>query len=263
MRFALCLLLVATWTVPAKSQSSAPTKGSNTYSGKAEKAHPSTPVVEPQRSISPQASEKYPKRETGDPADPAHSWIDMVNAISTGVIALFTICAAIFILRQVRVTRSVERAWMVGTPRFKKFEGPPEPGQGLLYVCELKNTGRTPARILETALTIRKADSFALIPPEPSYMGTERISFNETIIAPKGSFIITAASGNFTQGQYVALRNLKLILYAYGYIKYLDTFGRPHETRFCHYYRIPGVWEPQFEGFQLCIQAPQAYNRAT
>jgi hypothetical protein len=263
MRIAVMILLAAAWAVPAKCQQGGPTKAEYAQARETKKAEPSAPVLKShEEAVSRQATSDG-KEKAERAGDPAHDWIDWLNAFSTLVMAVFTILVAVFIGRQVRTTRSIERAWMTGSPRFKNFEGPPEPGQGLLYACSLKNVGRTPARILETALAVRKADSLAVIPVEPRYVGPEQLSINRPVIAPNDSFMITAAAASFTPEDYVALKNRKLVLYAYGYVKYTDVFGRYRETRFCHYYRIPGIQEAQGEGFQLCVEAPKSYNRAT
>jgi hypothetical protein len=66
-----------------------------------------------------------------------------------------------------------------------------------------------------------------------------------------------------TVAEYNAVMNRDLILYAYGYVEYLDVFGKSHVTNFCHYYSVPRSDEPQVEGFRLCTEAPADYNMAT
>jgi hypothetical protein len=165
--------------------------------------------------------------------------------------------------RSANALTNSERAWLIGKPNMQKFEGPPEPGQVLLYVCNIKNIGRTPARILESGLALRKAKSLDDIPQIPDYRNEEVRSFNEIVIIPRDSFASTTV-GQVWKGDYLAIKPSAkgLILYACGFVKYLDIFNDRHETHFCHYYYIPGPLEPQIEGWRVCELAPAAYNRA-
>jgi hypothetical protein len=187
------------------------------------------------------------------------AWLVRVGIIQALILA-FTFWA---IFHQAFVTKSSERAWMIGSPNMQKFDSPPESGSQLfMYVCNLKNTGRTPARILETGLALRTSKSLGNIPQTPSYKAEEMSSLNKILLVPKDSFGRTTAS-QITSEEYIAVKNREMILYAYGFVKYLDVFGKPRETRFCHYYYVPGAYELQIEGFRLCIEAPPAYNMAT
>jgi len=84
------------------------------------------------------------------------------------------------------------------------------------------------------------------------------------LIVPEDSFADTTVS-QLTREEYLAVKDPRkaLILYAYGFVKYLDVFGKLRETSFCHYYYVPGPYELQIEGFRLCVDAPPAYNKAT
>lgn len=53
----------------------------------------------------------------------------------------------------------------------------------------------------------------------------------------------------------------KSSLWLYGYIDYLDINDRPHQSRFCFQYHVPGGFNPNPEGFY--ISGPEAYNRCT
>jgi hypothetical protein len=66
-----------------------------------------------------------------------------------------------------------------------------------------------------------------------------------------------------TTTEWQSLRNRQSYLYTYGFVVYLDVFGRRREFMFCHYYHVPMPGEPQVEGFQRFVGAPPEYNRAT
>ena len=53
----------------------------------------------------------------------------------------------------------------------------------------------------------------------------------------------------------------KSTLWLYGCINYLDINDRPHQSRFCFEYRVPGGFNPSPEGFY--ISGPEAYNHCT
>jgi hypothetical protein len=189
-------------------------------------------------------------------------WLVVVGLLQALILA-FTV----WVVRdQASAAKNSERAWMIGSPNMQRLllDTPPEPSAQLLYVCNLKNTGRTPARILQTGLAFRKAKSFSDIPQTPSYEKKETFSFTKVLIVPQDSFASTTVS-QVTKAEYLAVSDSgeRLILYAYGFVKYLDVFGKPRETCFCHYYHVPTPYEAQIEGFRLCVEAPPAYNKAT
>lgn len=218
---------------------------------------------------------------------PLRVWFtsDRIIALATVVYAVVTIVMFFSIRSQAKATHrqadiardaadaakqsadalmSSERAWMIGKPNMRKFERAPEPLELFMYVCNFKNIGRTPARIIQTGLALRKTKSLKDIPPEPGYEKGEIFSYNEILIVPRDSFANTTVS-QITKQDYLALKpsGIGLAIYAYGFVNYLDVFGNCHETCFCHYYYIPGPLEPQIEGFRLLVDAPPAYNKAT
>jgi len=185
------------------------------------------------------------------------AWLVVVGFIQAAIL-FFTVRA---IIHQASVSKNTERAWMIGSPNMPKLDIP-ESAVHLLYVCNLKNTGRTPARILQVGLAFRQAKSIADIPQTPSYGSDEISSVNRILLVPQDSFVNQTISP-VTNAGYIAVKNRERVLYAYGFVKYLDVFGKSHETCFCHCYYVPGTYELQIEGFRLCAEAPSAYNTAT
>jgi hypothetical protein len=172
---------------------------------------------------------------------------------------------AVILYKQVVTGRSAERAWLKPAPRFNKLDQPPPNGAAtILYVCSLKNTGRTPARIVQTGLAFRRIDKLEHLPKEPTYLEQEILDAGRSLLVPGDEFAVsTLAQQPMTTAEYVTLRNRQVFMYSYGFVKYLDVFGKSREFRFVHYYHVPVPGEPQVEGFQRLVSAPSEYNKAT
>lgn len=54
-------------------------------------------------------------------------------------------------------------------------------------------------------------------------------------------------------------RSGKCLLYAYGFVRYSDVYGREHETRYGHVYKSAPTPTREIDRFYLA--GPQAYNR--
>lgn len=148
-----------------------------------------------------------------------------------------------------------ERAWMVGWPDHST-----EVDRGITYKCLIKNVGKTPARITEVSLAIRKVASVPKMNPEPTFEKNEKTPFNMIVVAPE-DFIPGSISldPELTGVEHDKLEIRALIVYAYGLVKYLDAFNGERETRFCHCYAITGTTK----GFRPFLEAPRAYHEAT
>lgn len=181
-------------------------------------------------------------------------------AVASVTIAILSM---IFVWQQVLVMRNSERAWVTGDPEFNIFTKPPDPGDVILYPASFKNCGRTPAQIGEAGLSLKKVlGSLESIPRNPSYEQRELVSVNRLLV-PNDLFALTAPPIPLSVEEYRSLRDRKLFLYAHGFVKYRDIFGKKRETRFCHYYRIPTPDGALVEGFSTFIGAPRSYNKTT
>jgi hypothetical protein len=200
-----------------------------------------------------------------------------------GITALAIICTLLAIIWQSSQTQKAaeaarsnaqflidsERAWMIGTPDMKKLDPLPEPGAKFIYKCVLRNVGKTPAKMIQTGLAFKKVNSVGDIPQTPIYEKTQMQSINKFLVIPEGScsaphdtYSISVDS-EITSDEFVAVKKgTGGILYAYGFVKYLDSFDREHETHFCHYYHVPGPYDIAKEGFHVFIDAPSEYNKA-
>ena len=93
-----------------------------------------------------------------------------------------------------------------------------------------KNTGETPATLVESTLVYRHVSSLDDIPKVPEY--DQKGSDNELLLV-KGDSIQAIAflqpNPLLTKAQVIALRQRKAFLYAYGAVNYKDAFGKmPH-----------------------------------
>ena len=61
--------------------------------------------------------------------------------------------------------------------------------------------------------------------------------------------------------QFTDVNNMAAFLWAYGVVKYLDVYGRDHETRFCYRYDVPPIVPEDYSHF--CLAGEREYNKAT
>jgi hypothetical protein len=121
----------------------------------------------------------------------------------------------------------------------------------ILYIYPvLRNYGKTIARI-----TLAKARLVALpdaqpLPAEPDYEGPDFHTVAATTLlppdAPAQGLQPGISSMNFTP-----VRERNATLWLYGFVDYLDLNDRPHQTRFCFKYHVPGGFNPTPEGFYV------------
>jgi hypothetical protein len=110
----------------------------------------------------------------------AHDWIDNLNAFSTLIIAVFTILLFVGVVFQVSTSRDTERAWIIAN--LIEMAPPvgfvPASGNNLethtagcnqrnVFSRSFKNTGNTPARLVEAALLYRKVSRLEDVPEQP------------------------------------------------------------------------------------------------
>lgn len=199
---------------------------------------------------------------------------DWVMAGLTGVLVLLTLAYVIVAISQVKTARNTERAWIIVNPteRAPEIGFVPEPGdppdalgrdRPNYFAFSIKNTGNTPARLIEAAASYRIVARLEDVPPEPSY--PPKISYNEMILVKDDSLGMVAflePNRIVTSSQARAVRNKEQFWYAYGIVVYKDAFGHEHETRFGYVYFFPLGGDPRPLGF-VREGLPPAYNRAT
>ena len=147
-----------------------------------------------------------------------------------------------------------ERAWLVMQPDTFKLE----PSRKFDWV--IKNVGKTTARIVETNMRCRKCTSLEKILADPPEY-KDPICAHGIPIAPGDSAqfwsYIEAQprdSDGMTAQDVAEIQSGKAELVAYGFVKYLDSFGEEHESRFCYYYAL--FWS----AFRMNFHAPASYH---
>jgi len=271
MRLLLLALLLAVQSPPAPQHGDKSHKIADTQT---------TPKPEPSQSVttvqapSSQPPQDNTKNQQATNKSSPHNWVDWINAFSTAVIAAFTIITACVVGRQLRATHRQERAWVIVEEEEmpKELEhwiinGPIEIEMTLIF----KNYGTTPARLLESRLiftTVDKMENLPTIPdygdrqPYPNFPKDGAILVpNATIPAHREFCGPDKKPVAFTQEILQDIRDGKLCLFFYGFMKYEDAFGGKHETRFCQkYFVLKGM--NYFSG-DFRIAGSEAYNKHT
>jgi hypothetical protein len=274
-------LLTIIWLVPVPSpcngREQAPAKNTPD-SSKAEKSDIAAPTVTQNAVFNCQPTEQSDCDKAKQPAYQPHGALEWANAISTVVIAIFAIITAYAIGKQVQTARNTDRAWIIVFPM---WDAPPigyipEPGDALAYpgrdaknvfVASAKNTGNTPARIIEFRVKYKQVPSLQDIPQKANYGPRPRSKSSDEILLckeeqPIGAFAFLEPNIIVTKPEKEKIERQEAFLYAYGILFYKDAFNRMHETKFGFIYHMPiggDVFERGFRRDKL----PAAYNKAT
>ena len=184
---------------------------------------------------------------------------------------------AAIMTRQTETTRDTERAWVIANPvdnapaiGFAPSAGAGNlelhlvgAGQRNLVSFSFKSTGNTPAKLVETAILYRKADSLETIPKEPDYGARVRLNDLPLVTGDSVGFVCSLEpSAILPKTEADAVWGQKAFLYAFGIVVYRDVYDRLHETRFGFVYHFPLGGDPRQQGFRRELMPP-AYNRAT
>ncbi len=130
-----------------------------------------------------------------------------------------------------------------------------------LYITPLlKNYGETAATITRTLARPHQVTDSGDLPAEPEYFGDRVQDIKATVTIPPDIATQPLQLG-ISSLEWPAIRTGQKVLYIYGFVQYNDAFDRPHETRFCYLYHVPGGFNPNPTGFYLT--GPPAYNRCT
>lgn len=175
-----------------------------------------------------QTSENQTANTSGDSPE----WVNFLNAISTAIIALFTICLFIGLVVQIQTSRNTERAWMMvdvtwnPTSPLKLVEltkGSGEENTGAFFRVTYRNQGRSPAWIIEKRIALKIVDS---VPSKPDFGSTAVIQKIPEPLAVNGP---TSMDVQCDCGGRSGFPKLTIV---YGAFKYRDIFRRIRETRF-------------------------------
>lgn len=160
----------------------------------------------------------------------------------TFCIAVFTCIYSVFaalqwceMKRSVDITdnsfRGDQRAWIGIT----SINGMAEIGKPLNVTIGFKNTGRTPAKNIDSAAVQEP------VPPNgvPNFtLEDSVIRQSKPIIPPQGEFIVplnTSTNKPLDDKAFKAITSKEIIVYIHGILKYDDIFDRHHWITYCFY----------------------------
>lgn len=123
----------------------------------------------------------------------------------------------------------------------------------------LTNSGKTPARLIESNTRFCCSNTLEFA-PQPSYKDLVGYSLNKLTIVPNESLTLVDVLDPLeplTLEEFSAIKDLKLHLVVYGFVKYMDIYGATHTSRFCHSYQF---MRGDIEGFFPNLQAPETFT---
>lgn len=181
----------------------------------------------------------------------------------TAVYTIFSGLTLIAIFRQNRSIQNTERAVLI--PSWDNLVHiNPEAQPGTLSHCfqwNFQNCGRTPAFIREIHGSLILLDSIENLPRKPDFR--YRKTYQGDPLAPgarmEQMFYSPMADARDYRTIENEFRQNGKILFAYGFVRYDDIFGRTHETRFGLRYEAWKVFAPQQDRF--VVDGPSAYNK--
>ena len=142
----------------------------------------------------------------------------------------------------------------------------PEVPNGVLahaFRWNFKNVGKSPAFVEKVATRFIVIKSLDELPPEPQYLppvnlasSSEPVLVGETLDRPMYMPVESKLSYAELEAEH---RSGKCILYAYGFVRYSDVYGREHETRFGLAYKSAPTPTREIDRFYLA--GPPAYDR--
>ena len=154
-----------------------------------------------------------------------------------------------------------ERAWIIVSSRFPEELSPNPQRAKTRFRWEFLNVGKSPARLIEFNGVARRGDRFNISFPEPAPFFRDRQLLNKLLLVPTDSWGLTwEIEGNaLSAAEFDVLKRWEqLTIVSYGYIKYLDVFGKEHTTNFCQ-----ETWFDKKDNkiwFPPKIEAPASYT---
>jgi hypothetical protein len=256
---ALLLLIAVTPSVQNGSQSvSQPNKSSNPGqdAGHKKKVSPPTAPVTTQSETC-QPTLQYNQTYSEESAKAVHDdWKSFLNAISTTVVAVFTVLMVAVYWSQLQATKTAERAWIVDLPPGLPTRNPDGDTE---IRWQLENRGRTPAWVTSLGSAAQIVAAGGPPPAIPPYTMSGPFPPQGTVLTPNGKIErgLTIPFANMT-----AVEAGTHALYVFGIAEYRDIFGSKHETRYCYRFK-PGPTPADPAPRDFYVNGPPSYNRAT
>jgi hypothetical protein len=221
-----------------------------------------------------QADVRVIKTPDKDFYDKAPFWVNIALALVACVGIWIGVCTLKQIERQTVVAERSLRAWLTIGSSMDGYA--PSVDDDLQYWWIIENTGKTPARVIETQCMYEVIDSDRLtrLPDVPKY--PKPISVGSLLVSPGSkqdyfTFLRMQGDGHpvnkrdMEDGVADAIRMENMYLRVYGYVRYLDGLTEePKESRFIDYYIWPLKTRPlRASGFRPLISAPPDYTKCT
>jgi hypothetical protein len=200
-----------------------------------------------------------------------YEWVTWVANIALVLVGgggiLVAVCTLKKIERQTKATEdqaryltTSERAWIIVSSRFPAELHPGDQETITRFRWDMKNVGKSPARLLEFNGVVSKAERSIPFPDPPRFFGSPH-PLNKLLLVPSDSWGITwVIEGDPLLAEEVdAVKTAKdPMMISYGYIKYLDIFEKEHTTRFCQIYWVDPRTKSKM--FLPYIEAPSSYT---
>jgi hypothetical protein len=196
-------------------------------------------------------------------------WLVIVATLTAAVIcwqSIETRRAAKGALLNAQALITAERPWLVAYFTKSQEETIPESGH-LRFNWEVKNVGRTPARLTFAAGRVVFNIDAVPLPDMPDY-GESDYYFTERTLVPGGTFRYLSHWYEWKDGRYRQLYqtdDVKAVdlLIGFGCVKYRDTFGSGKEYVTCFSDSSVIGGRSIFEPFSPWMEAPAEYTKCT
>lgn len=208
-------------------------------------------------------------------------WLYTLYVALTGAAVIIGVITAIAIWRQMKANEVSanaakesadavmrgERAWLlVQEGRTQDpYIVPPDaaPDRFSQCICFLKNSGKTPAKIIGEVFEMQIGESWDA-PPQPERVYGTETDRNSSMIPQDDTVAryIPFSGGFVSQSDFDSISKMRKILWLCGFIRYRDVFerrGEDHETSFCY------LWETRTTAPKPFWRAagPADYNKQT
>jgi hypothetical protein len=201
--------------------------GKATEKGKAE-IKPLAPVPDSAGAAVSKPEESSKQQRTDDSNNVIPHWVSYLNAVSTAVVALFTVLMWRVYRSVLHATKITERAWLVSDIGSIEKTPAEETHQ---VIVQLRNNGKTPAWVTAAGSNGWWVDDKHPLPKTPKYdlMGPFT---KEGQLLPPTAWLSQGFPLQKTQIDRAVRK--EAVLYIFGFIEYRDIFGNQHMTRYCY-----------------------------
>ena len=204
-------------------------------------------------------------------SEPTSGWF-IASVIIAGLLFLAAGVTLIIIWRQTQAIELQATAMMeadcamflIGWDKLIHIN--PAAPNGALSHCfqwNCKNVGKSPAFVQQIASRFIVIKSLDELPLEPEYPATKELTNEyEPVLAgdmlPRRIYSPLETSMSFEEME-AEHRGGRCLLYAFGFVKYLDIYQRSQETRFGVVYKPAPTFNPAVDRWE--IAGPSSYNR--